>query len=481
MDHEHKGSVKCTATSDVGKVDRISDLPDPLICHILSFLTSKESAVTSVLSTRWRYLFTSIPDIHLNFDHSLPPINNRDFSRYRLFSSFLSFSHRLLVSRNGAPIRKCKLSVWEVNEKCLLALSSLISAILACKVQQLEIYVRCWNKVTEVFPSLGIFMCKSLVVLQVTWGVEFNVADSISLPNLKKLELQRLCLVDEDSIRKIIQGCPLLEELYVFISWMSNKRKVTNVVVISSPSLKILRLCISGDECTAVVEASNLESLDYSVDSYKAKHEIIIKASNLKCLVFGGHEIIANFTRNLNSIVMAKLLVSRFSMSQDSVKLFNVVHTAKSLFIAENCLRDILYSQGTLLNLTCLELKDVTDTFLLGAIPRLMEIAPKLETLVLYQVHSDDFIELEEIELLSPEGILMCKEIIFKDFREKEREFKLVEYLLRNGKALEKMTFGISRERQFSVCKRLLSFKKCSEKCQIVFAEAQKMIEYWAP
>ncbi|MBA0705583.1 hypothetical protein Golax_017768 [Gossypium laxum] len=47
-------------------VDRISDLPDSILTHILSFLSTKEAVGTSILSSRWRYIFTLVPNLHFD-------------------------------------------------------------------------------------------------------------------------------------------------------------------------------------------------------------------------------------------------------------------------------------------------------------------------------------------------------------------------------------------------------------------------------
>ncbi|GKV15682.1 hypothetical protein SLEP1_g26447 [Rubroshorea leprosula] len=48
-------------------VDRISALPEGVICHILSFLPTKVAVQTSVLSTKWRKIYTLVSSIDLEF------------------------------------------------------------------------------------------------------------------------------------------------------------------------------------------------------------------------------------------------------------------------------------------------------------------------------------------------------------------------------------------------------------------------------
>ncbi|KAK1661632.1 hypothetical protein QYE76_049791 [Lolium multiflorum] len=46
--------------------DRLSSLPDAMLHHMTSFLPMPEVVRTSLLSPRWRYLWTSTPFIHID-------------------------------------------------------------------------------------------------------------------------------------------------------------------------------------------------------------------------------------------------------------------------------------------------------------------------------------------------------------------------------------------------------------------------------
>ncbi|KAI5640482.1 hypothetical protein M9H77_00416 [Catharanthus roseus] len=65
-----KGKKKVSVESvDVVGIDRISNLPDSILCFILSFLPTLYSVRTSLLSKRWKLLWTQVPTIRINARH----------------------------------------------------------------------------------------------------------------------------------------------------------------------------------------------------------------------------------------------------------------------------------------------------------------------------------------------------------------------------------------------------------------------------
>ncbi|KAI9178362.1 hypothetical protein LWI28_025639 [Acer negundo] len=55
------------------KVDRLTDLPDPVIHHILSLMDTKYAVQTCVLSGKWRYHWRGIHSLHFDFPCRVDP------------------------------------------------------------------------------------------------------------------------------------------------------------------------------------------------------------------------------------------------------------------------------------------------------------------------------------------------------------------------------------------------------------------------
>ncbi|XVE50577.1 hypothetical protein DITRI_Ditri01bG0174000 [Diplodiscus trichospermus] len=82
--------------------DRISNLPDAIISRILSFLPTKEAVRTSILSTRWRYLFALVTTLDIKLD-----------GKSSIVKSSESFLDTAMFVYNTTSIEKFRLECWQ--------------------------------------------------------------------------------------------------------------------------------------------------------------------------------------------------------------------------------------------------------------------------------------------------------------------------------------------------------------------------------
>ncbi|TVT96734.1 hypothetical protein EJB05_58050, partial [Eragrostis curvula] len=86
--------------------DRLSDLPDELLHHVMSFIKAWEVVRTCVLSRRWRYLWASAPCIDVRFRSFCEPVED-----------FAKFVYRLLLARETlAPVDTLRLRSSGTND-----------------------------------------------------------------------------------------------------------------------------------------------------------------------------------------------------------------------------------------------------------------------------------------------------------------------------------------------------------------------------
>ncbi|MCI04666.1 F-box/LRR-repeat protein, partial [Trifolium medium] len=81
--------------------DIISTLPDEILCHILSFLRTKEADATTILSRRWKHIWRSVPTLFIDAE-----ILNQNSN-----SAFIDFVNSVLFSRVASPIKSFHLNL----------------------------------------------------------------------------------------------------------------------------------------------------------------------------------------------------------------------------------------------------------------------------------------------------------------------------------------------------------------------------------
>ncbi|CAH8269137.1 unnamed protein product [Arabidopsis lyrata] len=234
----------CSKKLNIGSKDIINSLPEALIYHILSFLSTKEAALTSLLSRKWRYLFAFVPN--LDFDDPVrmqPDMANQEETE--IHTSFMDFVDRVLALRGNFPVSKfslkCGNGVDDVGAK------RWILNMLELGVSDLDLRLALDRN--YLFP-LKVFVSKSLVKLRIgarnglaVGGLIMKVGD-VSLPKLKTLCLDSVVLDYQIiCLAKLLSGCHVLEQLaLVNLSW-----NFWEYCSVSIPTLKRLTCCIEED------------------------------------------------------------------------------------------------------------------------------------------------------------------------------------------------------------------------------------------
>ncbi|XP_012465461.2 F-box/FBD/LRR-repeat protein At5g56420, partial [Gossypium raimondii] len=222
--------VKARRIDEEDLANRLSELPDNVILHIISSLPMKEAVRTCLLSTRWKDLFTSISNIELDGVLRKRALRNR-FMEF--VDGFLSLRKDISVDRfrlcYGPGIDHRKINEWYAVRH---------------GVRELDLIFQSGTFETRHFTDLkfGVFTCKTVLTLRL-----FNVPSLVltipthcCLPNLKGLHLTFLKFSDDESIRRLISSCNSLEELLVQSCELSNLNKLS----VCHPTFK--RLTISG-------------------------------------------------------------------------------------------------------------------------------------------------------------------------------------------------------------------------------------------
>ncbi|CAN7085462.1 unnamed protein product [Brassica oleracea var. botrytis] len=259
------------------KMDRISNLPEAIISHILSFLPTEESALTSVLSKKWRYLFAYRPN--LDFDGSVirfhPDTCERE--KTQILRVFTYFVDRVLELQGNSTLNKFSLKCGHgVEPDCV---TPWILNVLERGVSDLDLHV---TLAGLCLPS-KVFLSKSLERLRIESENVIGIdVEDVFLPKLKTLHINKVMLgKGGDFFEKVTSGCYVLEELvliHVYSDFWNRS--------VSSKTLKRLILsCIDCDKNPHSVsfDTPNVVYLEYSdfvAGKYpKVKFDSLVEAS----------------------------------------------------------------------------------------------------------------------------------------------------------------------------------------------------------
>ncbi|XP_074273927.1 putative F-box/LRR-repeat protein At3g58880 isoform X3 [Silene latifolia] len=219
------------------RIDRISGLPDELLGHILSFLPTRCAVSTSILSTRWRYLFT-LTDC-LSFDDAPCFANSGGNKKIEIIRKrrFKKFVYNVLELHQISLIKKFSLVCRGTYSKSHL--NAWVSNIVKKGVQEIHYSV---DVPKDGLPD-DLLVCETLVRLNMTENGLHAIKTPLSprLPSLKILCLDHVSFADYDSMQRLFSSCELLEELTLKLCDLY----VSGHAIISTGVLKVLTI----DDC----------------------------------------------------------------------------------------------------------------------------------------------------------------------------------------------------------------------------------------
>lgn len=448
------GSPNCQTVFEE-REDRISSLPNKILCHILSFLPTKYAVGTCILSTRWKHLWTSIPNLDFDDELLLHRDRSNRASTREMQVSFTSFVDRVLILRNVASIKRFCLKCGQNCDSPHV--NTWICSALWRNVQELDLSIT--NKDSKVLPH-GLFTCETLVSLKLATSSILDVPTYVNLPRLKTLHLNSVEFPDDDSMKYLISGCPVLQELHIEECGLKNIRMFN----ISAPELKRLTI-----ECAFMGEY-NTEHCNY---------KIVIDAPSLEYITLFDYVAEGYSVMNLESLIEAHIHVDLSSKSlgerkhiywKNVLDLIRGISDVKVLHLSGDCMEALgLYCHllPTFHNVTHLEL-DVNNQIGWKLLADILDRSPNLVSLYFWR----GLLCCGGFQLVPSCLLLRLKTVKFLAFEGKKYELELVKYLLKNARVLHKLIIGtdMGKEDELKVSKKLLKFSRRSRKCKIVFS-----------
>jgi hypothetical protein len=196
------------------RYDVISNLPDTILGHILSFLPTKEVVATSVLSKRWRHQWCSVLDINLtngkdnrgNYD----PIELDD--EYTLFR-FNEFVFSVLFKLDSIKSFHLKVGYGNsaLENRSIPSVVKWVDHVVQHGIESLGLTL--FTSIDMKLP-VSILSCRTLVVLNL-FAMFVKGFSSVRLPSLKILYLEVCSFLNDQDLVLLLVGCPILEDLHI--------------------------------------------------------------------------------------------------------------------------------------------------------------------------------------------------------------------------------------------------------------------------
>ncbi|KAF5757117.1 putative F-box domain, FBD domain, leucine-rich repeat domain superfamily [Helianthus annuus] len=419
--------------------DMLSMLPEDILSRILSLMPTKLAVRTSVLSKRWRYTWTSVTN--LDIDYTRYHRSNEKIIKKFVDGNegnFIKFVDRALKYCRTSHVKLFRLHVSNYHHAIGSSVSNWIDSAVRLNVRELDICV------IQYELPLSVFTCNTLTSLRLELsacdfgGWEFP--STIYLPCLKTLDI-----VGCNNPQAIHGCCPVLESLSLEVSCNDEQDFVLNI-----PTLKWLKLiCRSG--------------------SSNGNSKIMLRVPKLEYLFVDG--VLCSFfeMEDVSSLVGASIACWHSKFDFLWADILNKLSGVQNLSIENFQFTSPL---PIFPNMKQLEL---TGTWRHGQITQFLESCPELKILII------DFVDWRDFKKQKPEKSMLipaCMQtnlttIKFSKCDGDTCDMKFLEYMLGNAQVLKTVTIfaqeNLLIEEDPCFCAQVLKIPRASPHCEIRF------------
>ncbi|KAM0001183.1 putative F-box domain, FBD domain, leucine-rich repeat domain superfamily [Helianthus debilis subsp. tardiflorus] len=420
-------------TNLVSWEDYITDLPESIIQTILTKLPLRDAVRTSVLSSKWRYKWTTLTELRFDDDCCISDANHRALPEIGL----AKFVNQFLLLHNG-PITRFTLSSEYLErspyvDQWLLFLSRKDVQVLSFGLAEGE-----WFKA----PSC-LFSCKKLIGLELVRCELDPPLHFKGFPNLKRLNLQQVS-IDPDAVETLIASCTLLESLT--LSYFEGAK-----LTIRAPNLKYLMLegylkdiCLENTPMLVVVSIAMYMTKDMKEHLYQSSS--------------------CNFDKVLGGVPS----IQRLTGHSYFTKYMSIGNTLGEI--------QPTYRQLRIIDLYQVGFDDMTEIMV---ILRLILSAPNLQTIQIEgSSWSTDPLDLDFWDKECPRDATFAQLKVVKltQISGLPHEMRFIEFLLGNSPVLEVMdvTKNVYETDEYEdMFMAILAFERASDDVEFIFAEDQ--------
>jgi hypothetical protein len=301
-------------------MDRISELPGPILQQILSYLPIKQVVQSTLFSTTWKHVCSTFPILQFDKTYFHP----EETENLRKKGILYGFVEKNLQTRRSRSLRIKKFTLIDclVKKKSVSRIDRWIRIVVESDVEELNL---CFDnaRIKHYCVPKSVLVANSLTVLNLGYcKLDSTGGGHIHLSSLKKLSLHEV-YVDDQFFQNLVVGCPLIE----FMSF----KLCSGLKSIKLPDLPKLRAIVVEDNRhleRVELESSNLYNV--VIEQTATPCEInLVHCKNIKELNLRAHITDKWLHDHLSELLLIEILSLVVCSKLERIKISS--HHLKSL------------------------------------------------------------------------------------------------------------------------------------------------------